>query len=55
VTAAEIECVKLLALAMPVLVVLMALLVVWLTGLQDVRENRRRAARNATATGSPAE
>lgn len=54
-TAVEIEYVKVLALAMPVLVVLMALLVVWLTGLQDAREDRRRAAREAGAVRSTAE
>jgi hypothetical protein len=46
-TAAKIEYVKMLALAMPVLVLLVALLVVRLTGLQDAREDRRRLAREA--------
>jgi hypothetical protein len=54
-TASEIEYVKALALATPVLVVLMALLVVWLTGLQDAREDRRRAAREAGASPTAAE
>jgi hypothetical protein len=40
---------------MPVLVLLMALIVVWLTGLQDAREDRRRLARDAGASRTAAE
>jgi hypothetical protein len=44
-TASEIEGLKILAIATPVLVVGMALFVVWLTGRLDAREDRRRAQR----------
>jgi hypothetical protein len=38
---------KIIALMTPVFIVLMALLVVWLTRLEDAREDRRRAERDA--------
>jgi hypothetical protein len=41
-TASEIEGLKILVLAMPAIVVAMALFVVWLTRWQDAREDRRR-------------
>ena len=48
-TAAEIEGLKILVIAMPFLVVAMALFTVWLTGWLDRREDRRRAQRTMAA------
>jgi hypothetical protein len=45
----ELDLLKVLALTTPVLIVLMALLVVWLTRWQDAREDRRRAERSTPA------
>ena len=45
--ASEFDYLKVLALLTPVLVVAMALFVVWLTGLINAREDRRRAQEDA--------
>jgi hypothetical protein len=46
-TISETDALTILVVAYPVLVVAMALLVMWLTHLQDAREDRRRAQRLA--------
>jgi hypothetical protein len=46
---------KIYALLAPLQIVLAALFVVWFTRWQDAREDRRRAARDAGASRSPAE